>query len=175
MNTDIVFSRANYCKVDLMVASSRGEALFRQEAELERLNRLLADHGLVGGVGEVIAMAEGLGTLRGKHLRATTDAKFLELGMGTKSDNVDFFLETLLEPAGISPEECCFWGDEFSSLGPGVPGSDALMITERSRRADFFDVSPRPEELPGAVKALGGQVERFLVFLDEQSNKVTAD
>ena len=33
MNTDIVFSRPNYCKIDLMPANNRGENLFLQEGE----------------------------------------------------------------------------------------------------------------------------------------------
>lgn len=36
LNTDIVFSRPNYCKIDLMVERNRGEALFLQEGEKER-------------------------------------------------------------------------------------------------------------------------------------------
>ena len=35
--TDIVFCRPNYCKIDLMVDNLRGENLFMQENELERL------------------------------------------------------------------------------------------------------------------------------------------
>ena len=36
MNTDIVFSRPNYCKIDLMPANNRGENLFLQEGEAAR-------------------------------------------------------------------------------------------------------------------------------------------
>ena len=168
LDTDIVFSRPNYCKIDLVVTSNRGETLFMQGGELEQLNTLLRQHGIVGGVNEVIQLAERLGPVGGKPLKATTDAKYLELGLGTKSDNVDFFLEQVLEPMGISAADCCFWGDEFSSLGPGIPGSDARMITDRSRSGAFFDVSAAPGKLPKEVQSLGGQTERFLSFLEEQ-------
>lgn len=168
LDTDIVFSRPNYCKIDLVVASDRGESLFMQGGELEQLNALLSRHGIGGGVNEVIQLAEQQGPAGKKPLKATTDAKYLELGLGTKSDNVDFFLEQVLEPMGISAADCCFWGDEFSSLGPGIPGSDARMITDRSRNGTFFDVSAAPGDLPKEVQALGGQTERFLSFLEEQ-------
>ena len=41
MNTDIVFSRPNYCKIDLMPANNRGENLFLQEGEAARLQHIL--------------------------------------------------------------------------------------------------------------------------------------
>ena len=36
-DTDIVFSRPNYCKIDLMVDNNRGDNLFMQENELDML------------------------------------------------------------------------------------------------------------------------------------------
>ena len=38
-DTDIVFSRPNYCKIDLMVGNGRGDNLFLQESELELLKK----------------------------------------------------------------------------------------------------------------------------------------
>ena len=46
MNTDIVFSRPNYCKIDLMPANNRGENLFLQEGEAARLQHILQQHGI---------------------------------------------------------------------------------------------------------------------------------
>ena len=78
MNTDIVFSRPNYCKIDLMPANNRGENLFLQEGEAARLQHILQQHG-IDSIETVIAMAESFGTPE-MPLRATTDAKYLEVG-----------------------------------------------------------------------------------------------
>ena len=61
MNTDIVFSRPNYCKIDLMPANNRGENLFLQEGEAARLQHILQQHG-IDSIETVIAMAESFGT-----------------------------------------------------------------------------------------------------------------
>lgn len=49
LNTDIVFSRPNYCKIDLMVENQRGDNLFMQENELDMLKDCLEKHGVEGG------------------------------------------------------------------------------------------------------------------------------
>lgn len=72
MNTDIVFSRPNYCKIDLMPANNRGENLFLQEGEAARLQHILRQHG-INSIETVIAMAEFFGTPE-MPLCATTDA-----------------------------------------------------------------------------------------------------
>lgn len=50
LNTDIVFSRPNYCKIDLMVENQRGDNLFMQENELDMLKDCLEKHGVEGGL-----------------------------------------------------------------------------------------------------------------------------
>ena len=50
LNTDIVFSRPNYCKIDLMVENQRGDNLFMQENELDMLKDCLKKHGVEGGL-----------------------------------------------------------------------------------------------------------------------------
>ena len=49
-DTDIVFSRPNYCKIDLMVDNNRGDNLFMQENELDMLKEKLNAHGIDGGL-----------------------------------------------------------------------------------------------------------------------------
>ena len=73
----------------------------------------------------------------GIKLKATTDAKYLEAGMTLKSDNVDYFMECN-KHCGIEAKDCCLGGDEFTFLGEGIPGSDAYMITEQTKRQIFF-------------------------------------
>lgn len=168
LRTDIVFSRPNYCKIDLMVENDRKGQLFLQGSEIEQVNRLLAEHGVTGGLYQLITDTQELGKQAGMDIKATTDAKYLEVGFTTKSDNVDFFAEYFEREYGILPEECCFAGDEFTRLSEGIYGSDAQMITEKTKDADFFDVSPSPDQLPERVVSLGGGVERFRTLLEEQ-------
>lgn len=165
LSTDIVFSRPNYCKIDMMVNLDRGNAQFLQDSEIDQLECILKQHGIMGGVIQVIELAERIAKDHGVQMKATTDAKYLELGLSTKSNNVDFFMTQVLAPKGITAEECCFWGDEFRYIGENLPGSDAQMITDLTRNGDFFDVSGVIDELPAEVIGLGGKVERFLDFL----------
>lgn len=169
INTDIVFSRPNYCKIDLMVDLDRNEQLFLQPDEIGRVNELLKSHNYQRGILGLIEMAEKMGIENGIKIKATTDAKYLEAGMTLKSDNVDYFMEHMMKSCKIKAEECCFWGDEFTFLGEGIPGSDAYMITNHTKKADFFDVSPVQMNLPEKVKYIGGSVGSFIQFLEEQS------
>ena len=146
MNTDIVFSRPNYCKIDLMPANNRGENLFLQEGEAARLQHILQQHG-IDSIETVIAMAESFGTPE-MPLCATTDAKYLEVG-----------------PTG---KDCCFWGDEFIGVTDSIFGSDAGMLTEKTKSGDFYDVSDLEGVRPEQVKHLGGGIQTFLEFLQAQ-------
>lgn len=163
MNTDIVFSRPNYCKIDLMPDNNRGDNLFLQEGEAEKLQRILTGHG-IESIETLIKMAESFGTAE-MPLRATTDAKYLEVGPTGKSDNAD----ALFERFGFHAEDCCFWGDEFIGVTDAIFGSDAGMLTEKTRQGDFFDVSNLEGVRPQQVKQLGGGIGTFLKFLIEQA------
>jgi hypothetical protein len=110
-----------------------------------------------------------MGKDRGLHVKATTDAKYLEVGLSTKEDNIVYLLSEVVIPKGIRSEECAFWGDEFGYLAEGVKGSDAYMITEVSRKADFFDVSGSVLPLPDPVHALPGGIQTFRRFLRDQA------
>jgi hypothetical protein len=166
--TDIVFSRPNYCKIDLLVNLDRGGKLYFQASELDWVNQNLEANGFQGGMRTLLDKAVAIGRKTGLDLKATTDAKYLEIGMTTKADNIDWLLQNIVFKRGIQIGDCCFWGDEFTFLGPGVPGSDAMMITERSRLGDFYDVSESPMALPPKVTAIGGGPARFLEFLNSQ-------
>lgn len=165
--TDIVFTRPNYCKIDIMADSHRDpEALFLQADEVKRVNEILAKHKLTGGLAELIKLAEDIGSAHGLTLKATTDAKYLEVGYTTKTDNVNGFMNQMTE-FGIDASKCCFWGDEFGAISPGVWGSDQQMITELTEKSDFFSVSKVALPLPEQVKDLGGGPDRFIQFLTE--------
>lgn len=168
LNTDIVFSRPNYCKIDLMADNQRGENLFMQATEVESLKKSLENHGIKGGLQELLAIAEETGKRYGVNVSATCDAKYLEVGISSKSHNADTIFTKLSEEYGIQPEECAYWGDEYVGVEPGIYGSDSFMKTETTGNGDFFDVSEIQGERPEGVQQVGGGVVRFLSFLREQ-------
>ena len=168
-NTDIVFSRPNYCKIDLMVENQRGDNLFMQENELDMLKDCLKKHGVKDGLQGLLDISAAAGKRYGITVKPTCDAKYLEVGISSKSDNVDRILEHLQSAYGICPEECSFWGDEYVGIEEGIYGSDSFMKTEKTEGGDFFDVSEVPGKRPEGVTRLGGGVERFLGFLREQA------
>ena len=169
LNTDIVFSRPNYCKIDLMVENQRGDNLFMQENELDMLKDCLKKHGVKDGLQGLLDISAAAGKRYGITVKPTCDAKYLEVGISSKSDNVDRILEHLQSAYGICPEECSFWGDEYVGIEEGIYGSDSFMKTEKTEGGDFFDVSEVPGKRPEGVTKLGGGVERFLGFLREQA------
>jgi hypothetical protein len=166
--TDIVFSRPNYCKIDLMVENDRGEALFLQEGEIDALKRLLTAHGVDGGLQTLLKISGEVAQKHGLRLSATCDAKYLEVGPSDKSDNVDDILAMLGQERGIRPEDCAFWGDEYIGVDESLFGSDSFMITESSKAGDFFDVSETGGKRPPNVKRVGGGVSAFIDFLRGQ-------
>lgn len=168
--TDVVFSRPNYCKIDLMVEHDRGEQLFFQGSELDALKGKLTGHGISCGLTGLLDLAKEAGRRHGLDLSATTDAKYLEAGLTSKSHNVDAILGHLLETRGIRPGDCAFWGDEYVGMDEGLYGSDSFMITGQSRAGDFYDVSQAEGARPAEVTVTGGGVEAFLKFLAEQSD-----
>lgn len=167
--TDIVFSRPNYCKIDLMVRENRGTNLFMQASELDLLRGMMQSHGIEGGLQTLINLAVQIGAKYGIQVVPTCDAKYLEVGISSKSDNVNVILRKLQTEFGISAAECAFWGDEYVGIEPGNFGSDSFMVTEQTSAGDFFDVSEVPGERPDRVDQVGGGVERFLTFLREQA------
>lgn len=167
--TDIVFTRPNYCKIDLMVKQQRGDSLFMQGSEIERLRADLKAHGIGGGLRSLLDLAQETGQKYGVLVAPTCDAKYLEVGLSSKSNNVDTILKRLQEECGITAADCAFWGDEYVGIEPGIFGSDSFMRTPMTEGGDFFDVSEVAGERPAGVSVLGGKVERFLQFLREQA------
>ncbi len=164
-DTDIVFSRPNYCKIDLMVSNVRGDQLFMQENELDSLKQELKRHGIEGGMDSLIKLAKEKGKEHQIEVVPTCDAKYLEVGISSKSDNVNTILSKLIKESDIRPSECSYWGDEYVGLENGIYGSDSFMFTEATADGDFFDVSDVAGERPEGVKVLGGGIRTFLDFL----------
>lgn len=170
LNTDIVFTRPNYCKIDLLPDVNRGSKLFLQASEIELLRSALAAHGIQNGIHGLFSLTEELAKRAGLIVKPTTDAKYLEVGFTTKSDNTDGVLSYLEKTRSIEAADCAFFGDEYVGVAQGLYGSDAYMLTEKTENGDFFDVSETPGARPACVQVIGGGVERFLSVLHEQES-----
>ena len=168
--TDIVFTRPNYCKIDVMPERHRGDRLFMQSDELSALKDKLDSHGIRGGLKSLLELAAKLGEEKGVKILSTCDAKYLEVGISSKSYNADLIMEKLAE-RGVRPEDCAFFGDEYVGIEKGIFGSDSYMRTETTKAGDFFDVSEVEGERPEGVQVIGGGVTAFLNFLKEQEQK----
>lgn len=168
-DTDIVFTRPNYCKIDMMVYNQRGENLFMQENELDALKHSLKEHGIEGGLQGLIDLSVEIGNRYGIQVAPTCDAKYLEVGLSSKSDNANTIFGLLQKEYGIQADACAFWGDEFVGIEPGIFGSDSFMRTPVTAAGDFFDVSNVNGERPEGVVTLGGGIETFLQFLRDQA------
>lgn len=168
-DTDIVFSRPNYCKIDLMTENRRGDNLFMQEDELDLLREKMKEHGMKEGLSGLMETAVRIG--RSHHLEVipTCDAKYLEVGISSKSDNVEAILGKMREECSIAAGECAFWGDEYVGIEEDIFGSDSFMYTEQTSAGDFFDVSEVRGKRPEGVKLVGGGVKSFLDFLVAQN------
>ncbi len=144
-----------------------------QEDELWLLREKLVGHGIRGGLKALMALAEEAGREQGLKVKPTCDAKYLEVGSSSKSDNVDAVFRKIREDMAAEGEtlraqDCAFFGDEFVGIEEGIFGSDSFMRTELTKGGDFFDVSEMPGTRPEGVVHCGGGVERFLAFLREQ-------
>ena len=171
-DTDIVFSRPNYCKIDLMVDNNRGDNLFLQENELEMLKASLKAHGIDLGLQALIGLSHEIAAGFEMRVAPTCDAKYLEVGISSKSDNADAIFNHLKEmDASLKAKDCSFWGDEYVGIEEGIYGSDSFMYTETTRGGEFFDVSDVPGKRPEGIRVLGGSIQTFLNFLKKQNEE----
>lgn len=96
-------------------------------------------------------------------VKPTCDAKYLEVGISSKSDNVDRILSIFRKRMESVRRNAASWGDEYVGIEEGIYGSDSFMKTKKNRKWRFLDVSEVPGKMEGVTK-LGGGVERFLDF-----------
>lgn len=92
LKTDIVFSRPNYCKIDLMVENDRGDQLFMQGDEVEHLRQILKQHGIESGLKELIGIAEQTGEKFGQRVSATAMQNIWKLEFPARAIMWMFFL-----------------------------------------------------------------------------------
>lgn len=136
-----------------------------QRNEMEALKILLRNHGARGGLNELMDLSGEISEKYGISIKPTCDAKYLEVGISSKSDNVDTILKKICKETKIRPQECAYWGDEFVALEEKIYGSDSFMYTDKTKEGDFFDVSDLPGMRPEGVIQLGGGIPTFLEFL----------
>ena len=153
-----------------MVNDERGDQLFMQEDEMSRVKNILSEHGINSGLKQMVSISEEIGERFGTKVSATCDAKYLEVGISCKSDNVNTILSKF-ESEGIKAEECSYWGDEYVGIEDGLFGSDSFMKTEKTKNGDFYDVSSLEGSRPENVEVLGGGVSTFVNFLIEQGKR----
>ena len=168
-HTDIIFDRPNYCKIDLMNQNSRSQSLFLSGNEVEMVQTDLTAHGLQGGISDLLELAAGVGKQVGLSLKVTCDAKYLEVGVLNKSDNVDAPPTQRDTASGYSARRVCLLGGRVTWNWQRLNGSDSFMHTILSSPGDFFDVGTVPGIRPQWVRYLGGSIHTFLSFLREQA------
>ncbi|KXK26537.1 MAG: hypothetical protein TR69_WS6001000542 [candidate division WS6 bacterium OLB20] len=169
--TDIVFTRPNYCKIDMLPGLHRGDRMFISSGEMQMLNDSLHEHGVHETVPELFERLRNEIRTAGMDstVRISTDAKYFEAGLGSKTDNTRIIWERLAQ-AGVKSHEVAVFGDEFSQLAEGITGSDGFIMIPELSGADFYDVSEAPQLLPEGVTHLGGGPESFIRFLHGQNH-----
>lgn len=123
------------------------------------LKECLNSHGITDGLQGLLDISEKAGKKYGIQVKPTCDAKYLEVGISSKSDNTDSIFAYLREHYQIRPEDCSFWGDEYVGIEEGIYGSDSFMRTEKTKNGEFFDVSEVPGKRLDGVKQLGRRSE----------------
>ncbi len=104
--TDIVFSRPNYCKIDLVVESNRGDQLFMQGGEIDALKSLLREHGIGGGLQTLLRMSGEAGAKYGLRFAVTCDAK--RWGLPAKATTWTPFWKCWKPSAGYTRRSAAF-------------------------------------------------------------------
>lgn len=166
--TDIVFTRKGYVKVDIMPFHKRGDQLYMTSGEDRIAHEKMQSLGIENGIFDVIDKVHDIAKSNGTVVKVTTDGKYIEIGKTTKSDNIEYFVSKWLPYFNETIEDYAFFGDEFGYIIDTIKGSDAHMIIDESKSADFFDVSMDKRSIPSEVKYIGGGPSTFLTFLKEQ-------
>lgn len=74
-------------------------------------------HGFIGGIKGLVELAEKTGKEQGIEVSATTDAKYLEVGISSKSDNVNVLYGFFRDEYGIADQNVHFGATSISASG----------------------------------------------------------
>lgn len=87
--------------------------MFFKDRERTILKENLEKHGFKEGLIGLTKLAQEIGDKHGFPVIATTDAKYLEVGVSSKNDNVNAILAHFIKEYNIDPKDCSYWGDEY--------------------------------------------------------------
>ncbi len=168
LETQIIFNRFNRRKWDIIPLPKWADP------PKERIDELLVatqsrlhDHGIEGGIQELIDLLEEKCREHEIELRVTTDVKHLEFGLTDKADSVRFILDGIAAKRGIANEDILFLGDEFGPIG-SFEGSDFKMFSENASGATYISVGKEPNGVPEGVLYYGKGTGGFKEIIDAQ-------
>jgi len=164
----IIYDRYNRRKLDIIPTPEWSDPPKARIGELlVAVQQRLRDHGVAGGIQELIDRLNEKCRQVGIPLRITTDVKHLEYGLSDKADSVDWIINDLARGLGVPNENVLFMGDEFGPIG-GFDGSDFKMVSPVAKGAVYVSVGKEPNGVPDEVMYYGKGTEGFLEICDGQ-------
>jgi hydroxymethylpyrimidine pyrophosphatase-like HAD family hydrolase len=168
IETDIIYNRFNRRKWDIIPLPEWADPpKERIDQLLIATEKRLKDHGIKGGIQELIDLLEEKCNEHKIELRVTTDVKHLEYGLTDKADSVEFILDEIAGKRGIPNKDILFLGDEFGPIG-SFEGSDFKMFSNKAKGATYISVGKEPNGVPEGVLYYGGGTEGFTDIIDAQ-------
>ncbi len=168
LDVAIVYDRFNRRKLDIIPTPEWADPPKARIGELlVAVRQRLREHGVAGGIQELIDRLEAKCREVGIALRITTDVKHLEYGLSDKADSVEWIINELARGLGVANEDVLFMGDEFGPIG-GFDGSDFKMVSPVARGAVYVSVGKEPNGVPDEVMYYGKGTEGFVEILDGQ-------
>lgn len=168
LDVAIVYDRFNRRKLDIIPTPEWADPpKARIDELLVAVQQRLREHGVAGGIQELIDRLEERCREVGIELRITTDVKHLEYGLSDKADSVAWIINELAKGLGVPNEDVLFMGDEFGPIG-GFGGSDFKMVSPVARGAVYVSVGKEPNGVPDEVMYYGKGTEGFVEIVDGQ-------
>lgn len=109
-----------------------------QENGLDVLKESLRTHGISGGLQGLINLAETIGEKYGIQVKPTCDAKYLEVGTTSKSDNVDCILNRICSENQIFRKNVFTLEMSLSESSRGSLEATASCRQKKAERAIFL-------------------------------------
>lgn len=168
METNIIYDRFNRRKWDIIPLPEWADPPKERIDELlVATERRLKEHGVKGGIQELIDLLEKKCREHKIELRVTTDVKHLEYGLTDKADSVEFILNEIASKRGIPNQDILFLGDEFGPIG-SFEGSDFKMFSKKAKGATYISVGKEPNGVPRGVLYYGGGTDGFKEIIESQ-------
>ncbi len=168
LDVAIIYDRFNRRKLDIIPMPEWADPPKERIGELlVAVEQRLREHGVGGGIQELIDRLDEKCREVGIELRVTTDVKHLEYGLSDKADSVDWIINELARGLGVPNEDVLFMGDEFGPIG-GFDGSDFKMVSPVAKGAVYVSVGKEPNGVPDEVMYYGKGTDGFTEICDEQ-------